>query len=593
MAIQFLTDVNADSGTLYVDAAAGTVGIGTTSPTDKLQVTGSSGTSLTSTQGVALTVKGGGNSNNIQVWGSSSSQATYAVLTSSGKFGIGTTSPSSTLQVSGTSLVTGSVTGAIAQFTNTSGTGGAGVQIQGGPSSGGVILKLSDYLGNQRLLVAGDGNTQIAGSVTIDTIANATGDTDKFLVSNSGIVQYRTGAELAADIGAVTGGPFLPLAPTGTDVITGDVRIAENKYFRFGASANAGGSLIIGHTNFGSPVSQILENGTGDLKISATNLILESANAETYIDCNFNSSVDLYHNNVKKFETTSTGVGVTGNATFLDSGKAIFGTGSDLEIYNDGSNSYFDNKTAGQNIIFNLNELSGTPEFKIINSTTGDPFAVFNKSSFTVYEDGSEIIKANSSAVELTNSLDLKSYTATAVSTTGPLNANQNNQAPTQDTLATLSVDPSGNVVRGEQEATFTFTKAQLNSTLGQTLISAPGADKAVVVTYTDWMMKYSSTGTTTNNLEIRQANLAQANASVSVLPALRFNEIVNQSQSGSAPFYGFYTRDIPTGSGSQGRTYAVNKATTIHKQNSGTYPAGLTSISIKIRYRIFDVDTF
>ena len=41
MAIQFLTDVNADSGTLYVDAAARTVGIGTTSPTDKLQVTGS------------------------------------------------------------------------------------------------------------------------------------------------------------------------------------------------------------------------------------------------------------------------------------------------------------------------------------------------------------------------------------------------------------------------------------------------------------------------------------------------------------------------------------------------------------------------
>ena len=108
MAIQFLTDVNADSGTLYVDAAAGNVGIGTTSPTDKLQVTGSGGTSLTSTQGVALTVKGGGNSNNIQVWGSSSSQATYAVLTSSGKFGIGTTSPSSTLQVSGTSFHPGS-----------------------------------------------------------------------------------------------------------------------------------------------------------------------------------------------------------------------------------------------------------------------------------------------------------------------------------------------------------------------------------------------------------------------------------------------------------------------------------------------------
>ncbi len=190
-------------------------------------------------------------------------------------------------------------------------------------------------------------------------------------------------------------------------------------------------------------------------------------------------------------------------------------------------------------------------------------------------------------------SIDFEDYTSTAVSTTGPIDPNQNNQAPTQDTLANLAVDPSGNVVRGEQEATFKFTTAQLNSTLGQTLISAPGAGKAVVVTYTDWMMEYSSTGTTSNNLEIRQANLAQSNASVSILPSLRFNEIVNQSQSGTAPFYGFYTRDIPTGAGSQGRTYAVNKATTIHKQNSGAYPSGLTSISIKLRYRVFDVSTF
>jgi hypothetical protein len=191
--------------------------------------------------------------------------------------------------------------------------------------------------------------------------------------------------------------------------------------------------------------------------------------------------------------------------------------------------------------------------------------------------------------------IEFDTYTSTSVATTGSLNPNQNRQAPSQDTLATLAVDPSGNVVRGEQEGTWTFTRAQLDATLGQTLIAAPGANKAIIVTESDWMVKYSATGSMsgTQTYEIRQANLAQANASVSVLPALRFNEIVNQSQSGSAPFYGFYTRDIPTGSGSQGRTYAVNKATTFHKQTSSPYPSGLTSISIKIRYRVFDVDTF
>ena len=292
-----------------------------------------------------------------------------------------------------------------------------------------------------------------------------------------------------------------------------------------------------------------------------------------------------------------------GNTLHGDNIKSIYGTGSDLEIYNDGSNSYFDNKTAGQNLIININEFNGTEKFKVVDTVSTDSLMELSHLDFKIYNDGSEIIKADSGAVELsetlklskgiTNSLELKSYTATAVSTTGPIDPIQNNYAPTQDTLATLCVDTSGNVVRGEQEATFTFTTAQLNSTLGQTLISAPGAGKAVVVTYTDYMMTYTTTGSTTNNLEIRQANLASASASVSLLPSLRFNEVVNNSQAGVAPFYGFYTRDIPTGAGSQGRTYAVNAPTTIHKQNAGTYPAGLTSVSIKIRYRVFDVATF
>ena len=292
-----------------------------------------------------------------------------------------------------------------------------------------------------------------------------------------------------------------------------------------------------------------------------------------------------------------------GNTLHGDNIKSIYGTGSDLEIYNDGSNSYFDNKTAGQNLIININEFNGTEKFKVVDTVSTDSLMELSHLDFKIYNDGSEIIKADSGAVELsetlklskgiTNSLELKSYTATAVSTTGPIDPIQNNYAPTQDTLATLCVDPSGNVVRGEQEATFTFTTAQLNGTLGQTLISAPGAGKAVVVTYTDYMMTYTTTGSTTNNLEIRQANLASASASVSLLPSLRFNEVVNNSQAGVAPFYGFYTRDIPTGAGSQGRTYAVNAPTTIHKQNAGTYPAGLTSVSIKIRYRVFDVATF
>jgi len=281
-----------------------------------------------------------------------------------------------------------------------------------------------------------------------------------------------------------------------------------------------------------------------------------------------------------------------GNTLHGDNIKSIYGTGSDLEIYNDGSNSYFDNKTAGQSIIFNVNESAGTPEFKIINTSTADAFAVFNKFSFTVYEDGAEMIKADGSAVELSNKLKLKSYTSTSVSPTGSnLSPNQNFQAATQDTLATLTVDPSGNVVRGEQEATWTFTPAQLNGTLGITLIDAPGADKAVIVTESDWMIKYNATGSIGGSQEYQVRQASNVNAGIiTLLPAARINEILSASQGTPPnPAYGFCARDIPL----QTRTYKTNTATTLHKQNSDALPAGVISVSLKLKYRIFDGGTF
>ncbi len=41
---------------------------------------------------------------------------------------------------------------------------------------------------------------EVNGNVKVSTIDNATTDTDKFLVSDSGVVKYRTGAELLSDI---------------------------------------------------------------------------------------------------------------------------------------------------------------------------------------------------------------------------------------------------------------------------------------------------------------------------------------------------------------------------------------------------------
>ena len=62
---------------------------------------------------------------------------------------------------------------------------------------------VSRQTGDALKLINGVG-LEVAGDVTISTISNATTDTDKFLVSDGGIVKYRTGAEVLSDIGAAS-----------------------------------------------------------------------------------------------------------------------------------------------------------------------------------------------------------------------------------------------------------------------------------------------------------------------------------------------------------------------------------------------------
>jgi len=393
--------------------------------------------------------------------------------------------------------------------------------------------------------------------------------------SSTGLLVDYGSSGLVADAPSGSGTPdvddllLVGLDSTGSgetrSYVIGDLPFGSGTMSNWNLTADTGGSFSV-------------QQGTTVDIAGGTNITTNRTGATVQINNSITNNNQLTNG---AGYTTNTGT-VTGTGS---SGQiAIFNGTSSLT-----SNSGLAEVSTGVLFVNSQVQVKGinAADYTVLNDTDTGLGSFDGANGVSLVSKGSKQITVKENAIKF------DPYTATAVSTTGPLNANQNNQAPTQDTLATLAVDPSGNVVRGEQEATFKFTRAQLNSTLGQTLISAPGADKAVVVTYTDWMMEYSSTGTVNNQLEIRQANLAQANASVSVLPALRFNEIVNQSQSGSAPFYGFYTRDIPTGSGSQGRTYAVNKATTFHKQTSSPYPSGLTSISIKIRYRIFDVDTF
>ena len=90
--------------------------------------------------------------------------------------------------------------------------------------------------------------------------------------------------------------------------MTGNVSITDNNYLNIGT----GTDLQIYHNGTDS----IIENNTGELNIQGDNITIRSdAATETFLTMDVNNGVDIFHDNVKKFETTSAGATVTGALT--------------------------------------------------------------------------------------------------------------------------------------------------------------------------------------------------------------------------------------------------------------------------------------
>ena len=104
-------------------------------------------------------------------------------------------------------------------------------------------------------------------------------------------------------------------------------------------------------------------------------------------------------------------------------------------------------------------------------------------------------------------------------------------------------------------------------------------------------MIKYSGTGTmSSNSFVIRQAHNGDAAAEVTRLPSGQINTIMSSAPTN--PSYGFYSRDLPLYN-NDGRSFVTNKATFLSRITTNATPANLVSISIKLKYRIFNATTF
>jgi len=136
----------------------------------------------------------------------------------------------------------------------------------------------------------------------------------------------------------------------------------------------------------------VIKDTGGYMRIRSDELKIQSEANETYIEADSNGAVQLFHNDSKKLETSSSGAIVTGdfeatndlilsgaNANlrwdksddaleFMDNGKAVFGNGDDLKIYHQNSNntSYLYNTSTDLTLMTggnNINVKSDTGEF--------------------------------------------------------------------------------------------------------------------------------------------------------------------------------------------------------------------------------------
>jgi hypothetical protein len=181
-----------------------------------------------------------------------------------------------------------------------------------------------------------------------ETKAITLGELKEAFDSGSGFVRI-TGDTMTGD-----------LALSGADVTFGD---SDKAIF------GAGSDLQIYHNGSNSYLDEV---GTGNLFVRANNLRLSNAdNSQYYLIADNSGFLKLNYAGATKLSTTATGIDVTGNATFADNGKAIFGAGSDLQIYHDNVNSYIDDTGTG-NLVLRGNSAVSLQKY------TGETLGVFN-----------------------------------------------------------------------------------------------------------------------------------------------------------------------------------------------------------------------
>ena len=189
------------------------------------------------------------------------------------------------------------------------------------------------------------------------------------------------------------------------------------------------GAFFFGATSPATKTLNIIKLGTGAdafiwhdgsdfyLRNYTGNIVIEAKSNEVGIKVIPDGAVELRYDNVKKLETASTGVQITGYLGFESTGKVIhladsreaaFGTGEDLKIWHDGSNSYIEEAGTGNLMIESNSSISfrdntGSVDFAKMTNGTGVALYYDNSKTFETVSGGAKV----TGELEITSHLDM------------------------------------------------------------------------------------------------------------------------------------------------------------------------------------------
>ncbi len=259
-------------------------------------------------------------------------------------------------------------------------------------------------------------NTAAGSIANINTVAtnisNVNDFSDKYRVASSaptssldtGDLYFDTSAnELKVYNGSAWQGGVTAtgnLAGLGANTFTGNQSLGDDLKVQLGT----GNDLGIWHNGTNSHI----RNDTGDLILDCTSSGVSSRLrpklGEEGVVTTSDGLTALYYDGSKKFETTSSGIDVTGsiNATgqvkINDSFAYIAGTGNDLQIYHDGSNSYILNTTGELQLRDESRIKLRTDQF-VLNNHANDESIIYAAANGAVelYYDGVKKLETTAS----------------------------------------------------------------------------------------------------------------------------------------------------------------------------------------------------